>query len=97
MVQEPVACSASIESKAEALAYWQHPVLGARLKECAELILAAPSGLTARAVLGTPDELKLKSCMMLFAVVAPDEAGFRDVLERFYQGEADQATLELLR
>ncbi len=86
-----------IESKAETLAYWQHPVLGARLKECAELMLAAPSGLTARGILGTPDDLKLRSSMTLFAAVALEEAVFRDVLERYYEGMPDQATLGLLR
>ena len=86
-----------IDSKAEALAYWQHPVLGARLKECAELVLAAPSGATAYGIFGTPDDLKLRSCMTLFAALAPGEAVFRDVLERFYEGEPDEATLELLR
>ena len=85
-----------IGSKAEALAYWQHPVLGARLKECAELVLAAPNGATAHGIFGTPDDLKLRSCMTLFAAVAPGEAVFRDVLERFYEGEPDEATLELL-
>ena len=85
-----------IESRAEALAYWQHPVLGARLKECAELVLAVPSGTTARGVLGTPDELKLRSCMTLFAAVVPAEAVFCDVLERFYAGESDEVTLRML-
>ena len=85
-----------IESRAEALAYWQHPVLGARLKECAELVLAAPGGTTARGILGTPDDLKLRSCMTLFAAVAPDEAVFRDVLGRFYDGEPDEVTLRVL-
>lgn len=65
-----------IKSKAEALAYRNHPVLGARLKECAELVLAAPSGLTAHGILGAPDDLKLRSCMTLFAAVAPDTAVF---------------------
>ena len=86
-----------IKSKAEALAYWHHPVLGARLKECAELVLAAPSGLTAHGILGAPDDLKLRSCMTLFAAVAPEEAVFGKVLERFYGGEPDEATQELLK
>ena len=85
-----------IESRAEALAYWQHPVLGARLKECAELVLAVPGGTTARGVLGTPDDLKLRSCMTLFAEVVPAEAVFRDVLERFYEGESDEVTLRMV-
>lgn len=86
-----------VESKAEALVYWQHPVLGARLKECAELVLAAASGVTARGIFDTPDDLKLRSCVTLFAAVAPGEAVFRDVQERFYEGEPDEVTLELLR
>ncbi len=85
-----------IESKAEALAYWQHPVLGARLKECAELVLAAPSRLTAHDIFGTPDDLKLRSCMTLFVAVAPEEPVFAAVLQRFYEGEPDPLTLRLL-
>ncbi len=85
-----------IESKAEALAYWKHPVLGARLKECAGLVLTAPSGLTAHDILGSPDELKLQSSMTLFAAMAPMEPVFTDVLARFYEGEQDQVTLRLL-
>ena len=85
-----------IASKAEALAHWQHPVLGARLKECAGLALAAPSGLAAHDVFGTPDDLKLRSCMTLFAAVATEETVFTDVLERFFEGEPDPLTLRLL-
>jgi uncharacterized protein (DUF1810 family) len=85
-----------IESKAEALAYWQHPVLGARLKECAELVLAAPSGRTAREILGETDAMKLRSCMTLFAAATPEEPVFGDVLERFYESEPDQRTLAML-
>jgi uncharacterized protein (DUF1810 family) len=86
-----------IESRAEALAYWQHPVLGARLKQCAELVLAAPSGLTAHDVFGTPDDMKLRSCMTLFAAVVTQEPLFSDVLERFHDREPDEVTLAMLR
>jgi uncharacterized protein (DUF1810 family) len=85
-----------IESRAEAIAYWRHPVLGSRLKECAELMLSAPPGLTALEILGTPDELKLRSCMTLFAEVAPEETVFDRVLARYYAGARDPATLALL-
>lgn len=85
-----------IASRAEAMAYWLHPVLGRRLKECAELVLAAPKGLTAHDIFGTPDDLKLRSSMTLFAAVAPDEPVFGDVLARFYEGKPDEATLALL-
>lgn len=86
-----------IESRAEALAYWQHPVLGVRLKQCAELVLAAPRGLTAHSIFGTPDDLKLRSCMTLFGAVASQEAVFGKVLARFYDGKPDEATLTMLQ
>jgi uncharacterized protein (DUF1810 family) len=85
-----------IESVAEALAYWQHPVLGPRLKTCVELILAVPSGSTAHDILGSPDDLKLRSCLTLFQHVAPEEPCFSAALGRFHDGRADQRTLDLL-
>src|SRR5947207_4341757 len=51
-----------IVSRAEAQAYWQHPVLGPRLKECAGLVLAV-QGRTALQIMGPPDDIKLRSCM----------------------------------
>jgi len=84
-----------ITSRDEALAYWQHPVLGPRLKQCAELVLQV-SGKTAHDIFGTPDDLKLRSCMTLFAAVAGDEPVFTRVLERFYGGRPDGRTLALL-
>ena len=84
-----------ITSRDEALAYWQHPVLGPRLKQCAELVLNV-GGRTAHDILGTPDDLKLRSCMTLFAAVAGDEPVFTRVLERFYGGRPDERTLALL-
>jgi uncharacterized protein (DUF1810 family) len=71
-------------------------VLGGRLKECAELVLAAPIGLTSHDIFGTPDDLKLRSSMTLFAAVAPDVPVFGNVLARFYAGKPDGATLALL-
>lgn len=85
-----------IESRDEALAYWQHPVLGPRLKQCAQLVLGAGAK-TAYDIFGTPDDLKLRSCMTLFADVAAGETVFTQVLERFWQGRPDQATTALLR
>jgi len=84
-----------ITSRDEALAYWQHPVLGPRLKQCAELVLQV-SGKTAHDIFGTPDELKLRSCMTLFAAVAGEEPVFTRVLERYYGGMPDGRTLALL-
>ena len=84
-----------IASKAEAQAYWQHPVLGPRLRHCTQLVLAT-SATSAHALFGAPDDLKLRSCMTLFAAVATDEPAFTRVLDRFYRGEPDAATIALL-
>ncbi len=87
----------AIESLDEARAYLAHPLLGARLRESAQALLAAPTGLTARSILGDVDALKLRSSMTLFMRAAPDERLFAEVLERFYDGVADDATKRLLR
>ena len=84
-----------IESRDEALAYWQHPVLGPRLKHCAQLLLKT-SVKSAHDIFGTPDDLKLQSCLTLFSMVAGDEPVFAEVLSRFFQGEPDVKTIELL-
>ena len=62
----------AIVSKEEAQAYWQHPILGARLKECVELVLAV-KGRNAFQVFGTPDDLKFRSSMTLFSHAVADE------------------------
>jgi uncharacterized protein (DUF1810 family) len=85
-----------IGSRDEALAYWRHAVLGQRLRTCVDLVLSAPSGRSAHDIFGSPDDLKLRSCMTLFAAVAPEEPAFGSVLRRFYGGEPDTATLQLL-
>ena len=84
-----------IASRAEAQAYVQHPVLGARLRECMALLLAHP-GLSAEDMLGDIDALKLRSCATLFAMVAPQEPLFTQVLQRFYSGMRCHKTEELL-
>jgi uncharacterized protein (DUF1810 family) len=81
----------AIRSIDEARAYLAHPVLGARLRECAGLLLAAGAG-TAEAIVGHVDARKLHSSMTLFHRAAPDDALFRQVLERFYGGLPDAAT-----
>ena len=85
-----------IGSAAEAIAYWRHPVLGRRLKTCVDLVLAAPGGKSAHAIFGSPDDLKFRSCLTLFQTVAPEEACFRTALGRFYGGQPDQLTIQLL-
>jgi uncharacterized protein (DUF1810 family) len=79
----------------EAVAYWQHPTLSSRLKRCCELLLGL-QGRSAHDVFGSPDDLKLRSCMTLFEAVAPQEPVFGQVLERYCDGERDEATLRLL-
>ena len=82
-------------SASEALGYWRHPTLGARLRECTELVLAV-EGKSAHEIFGSPDDVKLRSCMTLFAAVATDEPIFGQVLKRFYNGQPDDRTLKLL-
>ena len=83
----------AIRDLAEARAYLADPVLGARLRECAEA-LNTVEGRSAAQIMGHPDDLKLRSSMTLFAAAADDPAPFRAVLERYYGGEEDPATLD---
>ena len=85
----------AIADLAEAQSYLAHPLLGARLAECAQALLGV-TGRTAHEILGSPDDLKLRSSMTLFAQVAGPDSVFRRVLERYYGGEADARTLDLL-
>ena len=80
----------------EAHAYWRHRLLGARLKEGSQLVLAV-AGRSALQIFGPLDDLKFRSCMTLFEAVAPDEPVFARVLEKYFGGERDARTLELLR
>ncbi len=79
----------------EARAYLEHPVLGPRLRECAEAVLAV-QGRSAREIFGAPDDLKLRSCGTLFAEVSAEGSVFRRVLEEYFGGDADGRTLALL-
>ena len=87
--------SFGIGSLDEARAYLAHPVLGPRLRLCAQLLLAI-TGRTAEEILGLTDAKKVRSCMTLFHRAAPDELVFTDVLDRYYGGVADEATDERL-
>ncbi len=85
----------AIADLAEAQDFLAHPLLGARLEECARALLEV-RGRTAHDILGSPDDLKLRSSMTLFAEVAGPDSVFQRVLERYYGGEADARTLALL-
>ncbi|WP_441268155.1 DUF1810 domain-containing protein [Bradyrhizobium sp. 215_C5_N1_1] len=84
----------AIGSRAEARAYLAHPVLGPRLIECTTLVLAV-EGRTINAILGAPDDAKFRSSMTLFGAVS-DELVFDQALARYFAGERDGATLEML-
>ncbi len=85
----------AVGSLAEARASLAHPVLGARLRACTALVLAAPAR-DAHAIFGSPDDLKFRSSMTLFDRAAPDEPLFRAALGTFFAGRADDATLARL-
>ena len=85
----------SIKSIAEAKAYLSHPILGPRLLECTESALAV-SGRTASEIFGSPDDVKLKSCATLFATISPADSVFHKLLDKYFQGQRDDKTLQLL-
>lgn len=93
--QSPTAKLYGIASREEAAAYLQHPVLGPRLKECVGLVLAI-TGRNAHAIFGSPDDLKFRSSMSLFAAVAPKEPMFKEALEKYYGGKPDPRTFALI-
>ena len=86
----------AIKSKEEAKGYIEDPVLGKRLIEISQALFQIESD-DAEMVMGWPDNLKLRSCMTLFAEVAPEQPVFRNVLEKFYDGEMDGKTLDILK
>jgi len=91
----PTAMRFAISSIDEARAYLDHELLGPRLRECAGLVRGI-DGRTAEEIFGWPDDMKLRSSMTLFARAADDNADFVAVLEKFYGGEEDPATLARL-
>jgi len=84
----------AIADAEEARAYLMHPVLGARLIDATRTATAAPG--RAETIFGGIDATKLRSSMTLFAAVADDPAPFEAALDRFFDGEADPLTLDLL-
>ena len=91
----PTAKQYGVKSRAEAVAYLEHAVLGPRLRECTELLLRLPGG-DIRSVMGDPDDVKFRSSMTLFAQVTPDNDAFLKALQKYFRGEMDQATLDRL-
>jgi uncharacterized protein (DUF1810 family) len=91
----PMAKRFAIQSLAEARAYLEHPVLGPRLREISEAALAV-EGRSARELMGSPDDLKLRSCATLFASISPQGSVFHRLLEKYFEGP-DPRTEELMR
>ena len=94
--RSPTAIFYAIGSADEARAYLAHPLLGARLRDCVAAILRHKDR-SAEAIFGAVDAMKLKSSMTLFEAVASDPAPFAAVLDAFFAGARDAATLDLLR
>lgn len=84
-----------ITSLAEAVAYLEHPLLGQRLLECTGLMLAA-KGRAALEILGSPDDLKFRSCVTLFMAARSDLPVWQAALDQYFGGKADAATAGLL-
>ena len=85
----------AIRSLQEAVAYLGHPVLGPRLLECTQLVTQV-AGKDIYAILGSPDDMKFRSCMTLFERAATDKRPFEDALQKYFNGERDPLTLERL-
>lgn len=88
----------AISSLEEAKAYLEHPVLGARLRECAGIVLGL-EGKTVEEIFGYPDNLKFHSCMTLFAKAATmseEDLVFSQVLDKYFAGKEDAATVQRL-
>ncbi len=86
----------SIKSIEEAKEYYNHPYLGKNLREISNVLLTLNTN-DAYQVFGSPDYLKLRSCMTLFAEAVPEDDIFQKVLDKFYGGEKDEKTLRILK
>lgn len=85
----------AINTKEEAISYYNHPILGERLREITAVFLAI-EGKSAFEILGSPDHLKMKSCMTLFHSVQEETNVFLKVLEKYYNGELCWRTIKQL-
>jgi uncharacterized protein (DUF1810 family) len=93
--RSPTARRFAIASLAEAQAYLAHPILGPRLGACCQALIDLPTK-DPVGILGEIDAMKLRSSMTLFARADPNDPRFRDVLAKYFAGETDPATEELL-
>jgi uncharacterized protein (DUF1810 family) len=86
----------SIKTFEEAKEYLIHPVLGKRLVECSNILLNI-QGKSAERIFGYPDNLKLQSSMTLFSFISPEATVFLNVLDKYFNSEKDQKTLDILK
>ncbi len=91
----PMAHKFGVGSLEEAQEYLKHPILGDRLRECVALVNEV-DGRSATQIFGTPDDLKFRSSLTLFAHAAPDEPLFRTAIQKYFGGIEDPLTLERL-
>jgi uncharacterized protein (DUF1810 family) len=85
----------AIKSLDEARAYLNHPILGQRVLECARLVSEIKDRSVSE-IFGFPDDLKFRSCITLFARAAKEPGIFGELLKRYFQGEEDSKTVEIL-
>ncbi len=85
-----------IASREEAEAYLKHPTLGPRLIECSQLINQVGDR-SIDEILGYPDNLKFRSSMTLFALVSPDDHVFQRALEKYFAGQFDPRTVDIMK
>jgi uncharacterized protein (DUF1810 family) len=85
----------AISSKQEAQAYLENAILGPRLRRCSELVLSV-EGRSVTQIFGSPDDLKFRSSMTLFANVTSENAVFRDALQKYFAGQPDHLTIDRL-
>jgi uncharacterized protein (DUF1810 family) len=92
----PTAAHYAIASLEEARAYLEHEVLGPRLHECTRLVNQV-QGRSIGEIFGSPDDLKVRSSMTLFARATHDNRDFVELLDKYYDGEEDALTLERIK
>jgi uncharacterized protein (DUF1810 family) len=85
----------AISSQDEAVAYLKHQILGARLKECTRLVMLV-EGRSINQIFGSPDDLKFRSSMTLFASTTSKNLIFKGALQKYFAGEPDRLTVERL-
>ena len=93
--RSPTAIEYAISGREEARAYLQHPVLAARLRECTQLVLNVKDR-SVEEIFGSPDDVKFRSSMTLFAQVSPEDEIFQRALQKYFGGLPDRLTLDRL-